>query len=131
MHWALSTSRRSPAETVQALLALRRIGVEVIPFEQTDPGWVIDAITVSSQVWVSEDSVSMIYESLTCGAATGLLWVPRQHLDRVTEGVEQLVADGMVTPFLAWKESRVLAKPETPLNEADRVACQLLSWWPA
>ncbi|MDO9174556.1 MAG: ELM1/GtrOC1 family putative glycosyltransferase, partial [Actinomycetota bacterium] len=78
MRWALTTSRRTPEATTQALAALRRVGVEVIPFEKTDPGWVIDAITVSSKVWVTEDSVSMIYESLTSGAATGLLWVPRQ-----------------------------------------------------
>lgn len=131
MHWALTTSRRTPASTVEALVALRRIGVEVIPFEQTDAGWVIDAITVSSQVWVTEDSVSMIYESLTSGAATGLLWVPRKDIDRVTQGVEKLVEEGLATPFLGWKETRVLARQEKPINEADRVAQQVLSWWTA
>jgi mitochondrial fission protein ELM1 len=67
MRWALTTSRRTPEATAQALVALRRVGVEVIPLEKTDAGWVIDAITVSSQVWVTEDSVSMIYEALTSG----------------------------------------------------------------
>lgn len=131
MRWALTTSRRTPESTVQSLAVLRSVGVEVIPFAQTDPGWVIDAITVSSQVWVTEDSVSMIYESLTCGAATGLLWVPRQRLDRVTEGVEQLVKEGLVTPFLVWKDTQVLAKQDQPINEADRVAQRVLAWWPA
>ena len=101
----------------------------MIPLEKTDAGWVIDAITVSSQVWVTEDSVSMIYESLTSGAATGLLWVPRKAADRVTAGVDQLVADGLVTTFLAWQETKTLVKPETPINEADRVAQRLLSGW--
>ena len=32
----------------------------------------------SAQAWVTEDSVSMVYESLPAGAATGLLAVPRQ-----------------------------------------------------
>lgn len=127
MHWALTTSRRTPATTVEALAALRQAGVEFIPFEKTDPGWVIDAITVSAQVWVTEDSVSMIYEALTSGAATGLLWVPRQDLDRVTAGVDQLVQDGLVTPFLAWKDTHVLAKQEKPINEAERVARQVLA----
>lgn len=127
MHWALTTSRRTPPATVEALKGLRRAGVEVIPFEQTDPGWVIDAITVSSQVWVTEDSVSMIYESLTSGAATGILWVPRKDRDRVTEGVEQLVKEGRVTPFLAWQQTRALARQETPINEADRVAAGLFA----
>lgn len=131
MRWALTTSRRTPAASTEALMALRRVGVEVIPFAQTDAGWVIDAITVSSQVWVTEDSVSMIYEALTSGAATGILWVPRRDRDRVTEGVEQLVADGLVTPFLTWKETHVLARQEAPMNEADRVAAVLLAGWTA
>lgn len=131
MHWALTTSRRTPPATTEALKALRRVGVEVIPCEQTDSNWVADAITVSAQVWVTEDSVSMIYEALTSGAATGILWVPRRDRDRITEGVEQLVADGLVTPFLAWRESHVLARQDTPLNEADRVAAHLLSGWSA
>lgn len=131
MRWALTTSRRTPESTVEALAALRRVGVEVIPLEQTDAGWVIDAITVSAQVWVTEDSVSMIYESLTSGAATGLLWVPRKDKDRVTEGVDTLVKDGLATSFLTWQETRTLVKQDTPINEADRVAQRLLEQFPA
>jgi mitochondrial fission protein ELM1 len=127
MRWALTTSRRTPESTAQALAALRRFGVEVIPLEKTDAGWVLDAITVSSQVWVTEDSVSMIYESLTSGAATGLLWVPRKHLDRVTEGIEQLVQEGRVSTFLAWQETKALPKAGEPLAEADRVAEEILA----
>jgi mitochondrial fission protein ELM1 len=126
MRWALTTSRRTPEVTAHALAGLRRIGIEVIPFEKTDPGWVIDAITVSSQVWVTEDSVSMMYESLTSGAATGLLWVPRRKLDRVTEGVEQLVQEGLVTTFLVWKDTHQLPRQMIPMNEADRVAQRVL-----
>ena len=47
------------------------------------------------------------------------------------EGVEQLVADGLVTPFLTWKETHVLARQEAPMNEADRVAALLLAGWTA
>jgi mitochondrial fission protein ELM1 len=128
MHWALTSSRRTPPDTLRLLRQLRAVGVEVIPFEDTGPGWVADAIAVSSCVWVSEDSVSMVYEALTSGAATGLLWVPRKRMDRVVAGVEQLVADGLATPFLRWQETGELARQETPLNEADRVASLLAEW---
>ncbi|MFZ5723698.1 MAG: mitochondrial fission ELM1 family protein [Pseudomonadota bacterium] len=131
MHWALTTSRRTPENSLGLLKSLRGIGVEVIPCEQTDPGWVHDAITVSSTVWVTEDSVSMIYESLTSGAATGVLWVPRADIDRVTRGVDRLVADGLVTTFLAWKDNHRLARQEKPINEADRVAARIMEWLPA
>lgn len=128
MRWALTTSRRTPETSIGLLKSLRGIGVEVIPYEQTDPGWVNDAITVSATVWVTEDSVSMIYEALTSGAATGLLWVPRNDLDRIVLGVEQLAKDGLVTPFLAWKDNHVLPRQDKPINEADRVAGRIMQW---
>ena len=70
---------------MQSLAVLRSVGVEVIPFAQTDPGWVIDAITVSSQVWVTEDSVSMISEALSTGKKVvivklGRNGLPQKHL---------------------------------------------------
>ncbi len=131
MRWALTSSRRTPEPTRETLKTLRGIGVEVIPFAETDASWVADAITVSSQVWVTEDSVSMIYEALTSGAATGVLWVPRLNADRVTNGIDQLVADGLITPFLAWKETRELLRQEKPINEAERVALHIMDWLPA
>lgn len=130
MRWALTTSRRTPEASMGLLKSLRGIGVEVIPFAETDPGWINDAITVSSTVWVTEDSVSMIYESLTSGAATGVLWVPRHDLDRVTRGIDQLIQDGLVTPFSAWVETHKLARQEKPINEADRVASHILGLLP-
>jgi mitochondrial fission protein ELM1 len=45
----------------------------------------------------------------------------------VTEGVEQLVKEGRVSTFLAWQESKALVKQAEPLNEADRVAAEVLA----
>ncbi|HHW63280.1 MAG TPA: hypothetical protein GX403_04880 [Rhodocyclaceae bacterium] len=130
MRWTLTTSRRTPAETEAALLALRERGVDVRPVRDTPPGWAMEQVARSAQAWVTEDSVSMVYESLTAGAATGLLEVPRLGETRITAGVAQLQQEGFVTPFVGWQREGRLRMPPTPLREADRVADAVLSRWP-
>ena len=127
MRWTLTTSRRTPAETEAALLALRGRGVDVRPVHDTPPGWAMEQVARSAQAWVTEDSVSMVYESLTAGAATGLLAVPRLGETRITAGVANLQREGFVTPFADWQRTGRLSTPPEPLAEADRVAAAVLA----
>lgn len=129
MRWTLTTSRRTPAETETALLALRARGVDVRPVRDTPPGWAMEQVARSAQAWVTEDSVSMVYESLTAGAATGLLAVPRLGETRITAGVADLQREGFVTAFAEWERSGILRAPPARLCEADRVAEIGLSRW--
>ena len=127
MRWTLTTSRRTPADTESALLALRDRGVDVRPVRDTPPGWAMAQVARSAQAWVTEDSVSMVYESLTAGAATGLLAVPRLGETRITAGVAELQRAGLVTAFADWVRTGQLAAPLERLAEADRVAEAVLA----
>ena len=127
MRWTLTTSRRTPADTESALLALRDRGVNVRPVRDTPPGWAMAQVARSAQAWVTEDSVSMVYESLTAGAATGLLAVPRLGETRITAGVAELQRAGLVTAFADWVRTGQLAAPLERLAEADRVAEAVLA----
>ncbi|MES2474437.1 MAG: mitochondrial fission ELM1 family protein [Verrucomicrobiota bacterium] len=124
--WQLSDSRRTPAEFMEQA-RVRLPGVEVISHRDTPPGWVPEKLRQAKEVWVTEDSVSMIYEALTSGARVGVLPVPRNRGNsRVLVGVDRLVADGFLTPFSRWQENyRIASAPET-LREADRCAELLL-----
>lgn len=127
VRWTLTTSRRTPAETESALLTLRDRGVDVRPVRDTPPGWAMEQVARSAQAWVTEDSVSMAYESLTAGAATGLLAVPRLGETRIAAGVAALQREGFVTPFVDWQRTGRLTTPPEPLAEADRVAEAVLA----
>ncbi len=124
MHWTLTTSRRTPSSTAQALVSQASDALTVVPFEQTGPQWVGEHLNTASTVWVSEDSVSMVYESLTAGAAVGLLTVP--HLEgqrsRVIHGLNDLVQRGWVNTFDGWQSTGVLDTSPVQLNEAARCA---------
>ena len=93
----------------------------------TPPGWLAARLARAEEVWVTEDSVSMVYEALTGGARVGILPMPRLRENaRVIQGLDQLADDGWVTRFRAWKETSTLNPPPEPLAEADRAAAWLM-----
>ncbi len=124
--WQLTTSRRTPATFLDALPHPLPTNLELIPHHETGPGWLEAALAEAGQVWVTEDSVSMLYESLTAGAGVGLLRLPQPRDSRVRRGVEKLVADGWVTPYEAWQHGLPIARRLEKFNEASRVTDLIL-----
>ena len=124
--WQLSDSRRTPDGFLER--ARERLpGVEVISHRDTPPGWVPEKLQQAKEAWVTEDSVSMIYEALTSGARVGVLQVPRNlGNSRVLAGVDHLIADGFLTPFSRWQENHRIASAPESLHEADRCAEEIL-----
>nr|VFK78448.1 MAG: hypothetical protein BECKSD772D_GA0070982_101522 [Candidatus Kentron sp. SD] len=100
--WIATTSRRTPPSTTHALMGRQWKNLRSIPCADTPDGWLSEQLARARTAWVTEDSVSMIYEALTSGAPTGILSVPRRVATRVSLGVDQLVADGLVTGFSHW-----------------------------
>jgi mitochondrial fission protein ELM1 len=131
--WQLTTSRRTPATFLAALPQPLPDNLKLMPHDQTGPGWLEHALAGAGQVWVSEDSVSMLYEALTAGAGVGLLRLPelpgRPRVGRVSGGVRKLVADGWVTPYEAWQPGQTLPPPPQAFNEAERIASLIVEKW--
>jgi uncharacterized protein len=127
--WTLTTSRRTPSSTTARLCALTFSNLTVVPMAETGPGWLPERLASAAQVWVTEDSVSMVYEALTANAATGVLGVPAKRASRVARGIVALTREGLVTDFADWQRGRKLAPPAAPFNEAARVAAWIGEKW--
>jgi len=126
--WTIGTSRRTPVDTTSWLLTLCREGIDVVMARDTPPGWVASRLAQAGQVWVSEDSISMIYEAITAGVPVGLLEVPRRRSDRVTRAIDGLASEGRITRHQDFVSGKDLPEPRL-LAEADRVARQILHRW--
>ena len=132
VRWTLTTSRRTPPSTTARLGGVDAANLEVVPVAATGPGWLAERLTRAAQAWVTEDSVSMVYEALTAGCATGVLAVParRRGRQKIQRGIEALRRDRLVTDYASWQAGAQLVPPTTPFNEAARVAAGILAKWP-
>ena len=125
-YWTLSNSPRTPAQLTRELAGLEADGVDVVLWDQCDEGWLAGALARSSDVWVSEDSISMIYEALTAGCRVGLLPLPRKSASRLHRAIDQLQHDRFVCTQDDWTSGAGLPVPPRPLDEANRCARLLL-----
>jgi len=125
MGFTLSDSRRTPDGFISALEAQGFPNCRIVPLAETGPGWVAEQLATSALAWVTEDSVSMVYEALTAGCRVGLLPLPLLRTGRVSRGVASLLESGWVNRFENGVEG---APPPSPkgFNEADRCAGYIL-----
>lgn len=129
IHWQVASSRRTPSTTVSLLTERVMNNVDVVPHESTSAGWLPEQLSKAAQVWVSEDSVSMVYEALTAGAATGLLSVPRRANNRLTRGLDHLLENNLLTSFADWQAGKKLTPAQQTFNEAARCARWIHERW--
>ena len=103
VNWRLTTSPRTPDGTLQLLREALSGNVEIVPFNEAPLDWLPGQLRQAGQVWVTPDSVSMLYEALTGGAAVGIFDLERIGNGRVARGVEQLLGEGRVIGFAQWR----------------------------
>lgn len=123
--WEISGSSRTPDTTKNLLSALQKPNAEYKNCTSKGPAWIARRLNLAANVWASMDSVSMVYESLTSGAAVGLLDVPARGSSKISNNIAGLVEDKMVTPYCLWLSERKLSRPPVLLNEAKRCAERL------
>lgn len=99
INYTLTTSRRTSKDFIVAVKRIHFKNLIIVPYETTAKSWVSQRLAESSQAWVTEDSVSMVYESLTASVAVGLLNLQANQTSRVYQGVNRLVAQNLVTRF--------------------------------
>jgi len=126
VHWVLTTSRRTPEIFVRSLLEqIESDNITVIPFEKTDHAWMMDQFNKAGQIWVTPDSVSMVYESLSSGAVVrvfAIAPVDIKNQSRVVRGLNELIEQEYVSTFEQWSSDPTHASKPKQFNEADRIA---------
>lgn len=127
MQWTASTSRRTPPATTAALRACATDNLQVIEHADTPQGWVAQMLSRCAQAWITEDSVSMVYEALSAGTVTGLIALPAARAGRLQHGMEALYRNKMLNRLdQIVHGNQPPRQPSQPLQEADRAAAWLL-----
>lgn len=132
--WTISSSPRTPGYTNDVLesIAAAYVNVEFYPYSETEPGWIEEQYATNKTVWVTGDSISMVYEALSAGCNVGILPVEWKKSNNKFHFSEQyLIKHKRVVSFAEWQAGTAHWVKQDPLNEADRCAKEILSrWWP-
>lgn len=125
LDWTVAVSRRTPKSFTE-LLGGECGGVQIVEPDAVGPDWLLGQLATAGVVWVSEDSVSMTYEALSSGGAVGILQLKRHRNSRVTDCIDTLVNEQLVTPWSRWMETGELFQTSESFCEAERCATELL-----
>jgi len=122
LKWTIGNSFRTPKNFLEQL-AHEKVNADLVSHSQTTPEWLPGQLLAADEVWVTEDSVSMLHEAVTAGARTGLLPMPARSRDaRPTRAVQGLVEASYATTYESWKRNGQPLPPAKRLNETARCA---------
>jgi len=130
--WNITSSPRTPPETTEGLRLLARQHDNAVfyAFADTEKGWIEEQYARSSYVWVSADSISMIFEALSSGCKVGILpmqW--KRKTGKFQRNEASLKAKNLVLPYGDWLAGKA-AWPELQyINEAQRCAELVMTLW--
>jgi uncharacterized protein len=132
--WTVSSSRRTPEKTVRRLesvVAERKRGV-FFRAENTPSGWIEAQYDLNMTVWVTADSVSMVYEALAAGCRVGVLPVEwKRKNNKFERGLSFLREKNYIRFYDEWLAGDDFPAESAELNEASRCAREILRrWWP-
>ncbi len=126
IHWTLSDSRRTPDGFTEQLPADAQLNV--VSHTATSSDWLPTQLARSNTVWITPDSVSMVYEALTAGVSVGVFDLPVSPRSRVGRTIAHLADTQRITRFVSWCSNGKLHPNLHPLAEADRCAHWILAW---
>lgn len=134
IHWTVSSSPRTPENTC---LDLEEMASSIKNFSfyrssETPAGWVEEQYALCGTVWVTADSISMVYEAVTAGCSVGVLPVEWLHFEnKFNNSLNLLSGKGMIVDFDAWQKGAPMpAQKKEQLNESFRCAQEILRrWW--
>ena len=134
VHWQISDSPRSSQGLVGAVEAAladapNAPNARVLRYTDNPSDWLTQALASASQVWVSADSASMLYEALSSGGQVGVIELTSKHRrNKLQAGIDALHRQRRVGLSTAGTLPGQDLEPE-PLQEHIRCARWVLERW--
>jgi len=90
IHFILSPSRRTPKDFIIKINKLSFSNLRIHSIQKQNKDWLKSQMNKTKYAWITEDSISMIYESLTAGQNVGLIALKSKCKSRITNEIERL-----------------------------------------
>lgn len=129
IHWTISSSPRTPDKTIVKIgqITKRHDNVEFFHYKDTPAGWIERQYEKCKTVWVTSDSISMLYEALSAGCNVNIFpmqW--KRNSSKFKKNEDILLNKRRVRSYQEWLEGGYGTTYNEHLNEAQRCADQIL-----
>tara|TARA_B100000795_G_scaffold210412_1_gene163956 strand:- start:319 stop:1233 length:915 start_codon:yes stop_codon:yes gene_type:complete len=121
IYFILSPSRRTPKDFMMKINKLPYKNLKIHQTQKQNVNWLKNQMNKTKYAWITEDSMSMIYESITAGQNVGLIGLKSQGKSRITDEVNRLKKEKVIfaNENKSYKNNYKL---HTVFNEANRCA---------
>ena len=126
INWIVANSQRTPEKLMPMIETSNCKNINKLNFNDLPKKDIKELIYATETIWVSPDSISMIFESLTSGAFVGLLKLKENRKTRINKTIDNLILNNHVTTFSSWKKKNKLKNNNIKLDEARRCASIIL-----
>lgn len=125
--WHISTSRRTPEnfELLVSDIEQRYANVTLMKFADCEKNWLKDNLSKNQQIWVTPDSVSMVFEALSSGADVGVFDLQSTQ-SKVSGSIMDLIHNHQITTINEYLKNKEMFHNDSPLNEGEKAASWLL-----
>jgi len=128
--WLLSNSPRTPASFMEELIKQEIPNLNCHHFNDDAVDDLNTILQNSAQTWITPDSMSMLYESLTAGCATSVLSLSPTNIkkpSKVAHHIQKLISDKVIGNSQHLQTNKDLVNAPHTIWEADRAAQWLLT----
>ena len=122
VQWIITDSPRTPEGILELLAKQHWNNVQLTSRLNIDTRGLHELYRTCATIWVSEDSVSMVFEALTSGARVGILSMPGKSQGKIANTIDGLAQANHVTLFQDWINNKLMKDPLPNFNEASRCA---------
>ena len=122
----ISTSRRTPEHFISYLKSNIIRDTKIILYEDVSTDWLKDQAKKSKFAWVTEDSISMIYELVASGSYVTPIKLTKKGNSKISDEVERLINLKIINKHSG---QRLKTRKLVTMNEARRCALIITSNW--
>ena len=126
IQFKIATSRRTPKDFINHLDDNLKKFIPVYEYEKVKKNWFMEEAKLSKFAWVTEDSISMIYELIASGSNITPIRLENKYDSKISNEISRLVNTGLIS---AYDGKRKKTNNLSFNNEAKRCANFILNKW--
>ena len=126
IQFKIATSRRTPKDLINHLDDNLKKNIPVYEYEKVKKNWFMEEAKLSKFAWITEDSISMIYELIASGSNITLIRLEHKYDSKISIEISRLVDTGFINTY---DGKRKKTNNLSFNNEAKRCANFILNKW--